>query len=351
MSDAHWATRQLLEAVTPYCSSRNLERLEETLLDYYTDFEMEASGRTLRGYSQLTLLEGIDASRLSDEASGRLLELRRKFKDHLPSEPKGIVGGYVGSPIPEESARKMTDDNWLTAIGRYSSNSPVDDHVDFLKGGAIQLSQMLTALTKEDPARFANLVHRIPDDANPVYFEAILQGIAESTLDSDTIVAACLRCHRLPNRPLGRWITRPLHSLSSCTLPDEALEIVAWYATQGPEAKEPHTDDLLTTAINSVRGASTDSMARLILAKADNLTYFEPHLKSMVNDQSVAVRTLVAHALLGVLRHNRDLAVELFAELCDADERLLATPYPESTEGRPWGQPLKKPAGAPLNLG
>ena len=26
-------------------------------------------------------------------------------------------------------------------------------------------------------------------------------------------------------------------------------------------------------------------------------------------------------------------------------------PKPESTEGRPWGQPLKKPAGAPLNLG
>ena len=23
---------------------------------------------------------------------------------------------------------------------------------------------------------------------------------------------------------------------------------------------------------------------------------------------------------------------------------------PESTEGRPWGQPLKKPEGAPLNL-
>ena len=25
--------------------------------------------------------------------------------------------------------------------------------------------------------------------------------------------------------------------------------------------------------------------------------------------------------------------------------------YPESTEGRPWGQSLKKPSGAPLNLG
>ena len=28
-----------------------------------------------------------------------------------------------------------------------------------------------------------------------------------------------------------------------------------------------------------------------------------------------------------------------------------AIPKPESTEGRPWGQPLKKLEGAPLNLG
>ena len=51
-----------------------------------------------------------------------------------------------------------------------------------------------------------------------------------------------------------------------------------------------------------------------------------------------------------------------FAEImaaCDASfvvlqpglERLAVPSKPESTEGRPWGQPLKKPAGAPLNLG
>ena len=32
-------------------------------------------------------------------------------------------------------------------------------------------------------------------------------------------------------------------------------------------------------------------------------------------------------------------------------DRPVIRPYPESTEGRPWGQPLKKPEGAPLNLG
>ena len=330
LSDPHWATRQLLEAVTPYCSFENLERLEETLLEYYTDFEMDAAGRTLRGYSQLTLLEGVDASRLSDKALGRLQELRRKFRDHLPSEPKGIVGGYVGSPIPEESVPKMSDDDWLGAMERYSSDSPIDDHVDFFKGGAIQLSQELRTQTKENSARFASLVHRMPDDANPAYFEAILQGIAETELDADIVVPACLRCHRIPNRPLGRWITRPLHSLSSVTLPDSALEMVAWYATQGLESDLAYTGtDLLNTGINSVRGTAADSMARLILAKAEYLTYFEPHLRNLVNDKSVAVRTLVAHALLGVLRHDRDLAVILFIELCDTDETLLATRYVE----------------------
>ena len=35
----------------------------------------------------------------------------------------------------------------------------------------------------------------------------------------------------------------------------------------------------------------------------------------------------------------------------DEFSECVATGKPESTEGRPWGQPLKKPAGAPLNLG
>ena len=42
---------------------------------------------------------------------------------------------------------------------------------------------------------------------------------------------------------------------------------------------------------------------------------------------------------------SRGLLVDAF----DPDYPPLS--YPESTEGRAWGQPLKKPAGAPLNLG
>ena len=59
----------------------------------------------------------------------------------------------------------------------------------------------------------------------------------------------------------------------------------------------------------------------------------------MVNDPSDAVLSCVAEALIGALRYDRDLAVELFGELCTApdradvqfawDERLLATHHVE----------------------
>ena len=324
----HWATRQLLGTVTPFCSSDNLARLEQTILEYYPPHELGLSARQFRGHSQLTLLEGLEYSRLSPAASRRLQELRRKFEDWPPPEPRAIEAVWDDSPITDAAAREMSDENWLRAIRRYSSNSPINKPDHQFKGDAIELSHVLEARTKEDPARFAKLIHLIPDDANQVFFEAVLRGLANSDLDADRIVSACLRCHRLPGRPLGVWITRPLESVSDSPLPEDALEMVAWYATQGPDSGEPPAGlGLLDAGINSVRGNAAHTVASLILHSPENLGYFENHLKIMVTDRSVEVRTFVAEALLGVLRHDRDLAVELFTVLCDADERLLSTHY------------------------
>ena len=132
-----------------------------------------------------------------------------------------------------------------------------------------------------------------------------------------------------------------MNTFSGSQLPDEALEMVAWYATKHSDpdpamvssdvpyfldGEEKQRYEPITVGINSVRGSAAETIARLLVQDERYLTFFEPHLKSMVRDPSDAARACVAEALLGVLRHNRDLAVELFVELCDADERLLATP-------------------------
>ena len=336
------AVEQLVGVVTPFCSSANFGGLEQAILDYYPEWERRTDNRQSWGVSQLRLLRNMEPSRLSERGARRLQELSRKFEDAGPLERRGPEGGRVRSPIPESSAGKMNDDEWLGAMKRYSSDSPNYEPGKFLVGSAHELSQLLEAQTHEDPLRFANLVHRIPDDSNSSYFEAILRGLVGADIEMEAIVQACLRCHRIPGHPLGRWVTRPLVHFAGSQLPNDALEMVAWYATKhhDPDPVSVSSDvtyyqggqenqhyDPIMVGINSVRGSAAGSIARLLAPDDRYLAFFEPHLKLMVKDPSDATRACVAEALLGVLRHRRDLAVELFVELCDADERLLATHY------------------------
>ena len=146
------------------------------------------------------------------------------------------------------------------------------------------------------------------------------------------VVQACLRCHRLPGRPLGRWITEPLVHFPDADLPDEALEMTAWYATQDPDPHEGSTDyqgDLMTAGINSARGTAANSIAQLIFQDGRYLDFFRSHLEVMVHDLSSPVRAMVARALLAALRYDRDFAVQRFIEL-SADDEVLATPFVEN---------------------
>ena len=174
----------LIKSVTPHCSPENLTELENAILEHYPDYELERESRRWRGASQIRLLECVDNSRISDTAWRRLQELHRKFGE--PSTRADSIteeGGFVRSPISKSAVAKMSDDNWLNAMARYSSDSRSYDPDDWLKGGASQLSRELETQVKENPARFARLIHKMPDDANIHYFEAILRGIADSGLD------------------------------------------------------------------------------------------------------------------------------------------------------------------------
>ena len=338
------AVLELISSVTPYCSVRNLERLEAIILDFCPDYEKGVHSRTRRGASQLHLLMRIESSRLSVRARRRLQELQRKFADDLkPTEFTDAEGGRVRSPIPHDSALKMNDDNWLGAMRRYSSERDSSNLRDWYKGGALQLSQELQNQVKESPERFARLVHKMPDDTNENYFQAILQGIANSEIDleMELAVSACLRCDKIPGRPLGLWITQPLGRFPDSVLPSKALELIAWCATEHPNPEPGWTAfgptfyqgrvvseyKPLDHGINSVRGRAVLTVAGLVFQNELYLSFFNPYLRTMVNDPSDFVRACVAEVLVGILRYDRDFAVELFLELSDSDERLLATHY------------------------
>ena len=325
---SRWITREVISASTAHCSADNLARLEGILMDYYPPYECTYQGLRSRGRTQLTLLEGIDVARLSDVASRRLKELRRKFGEDLPLETQPVTGGLVGPPLPESATKRMSDEDWLSAMGTYASYR---NQTDPMKGGAVELSHALENLTKENPSRFARLALRMPTNTNPVYFQAVLSGMTGTDLDVDTVVAVCEQLHEVPDQPLGRYITRPLEKWAHLPLPEKTLKMVAWYASEAPDHDSivGDDDDLLRVGINTVRGAAAISMARLIFDRPENLAFFGPCLEKMVNDESLGVRACVADTVFVALRHDRCLAVNLFLELVETDDRLLSTRFVE----------------------
>jgi len=341
-SNSHWASRQLIESISPHCSDEKLKQLETLLLGYYSDWEKGVWGRKQFGYSQFTLLSGIIETRRSERLRKRLEEWRRKFGQQEPKSPEPMEAQLAQPPIPEDATEKMSDEQWISAICHHDT-----DERDFTRdghyiGGALELSRSLENRIKQEPKRFAELVLKFPDHTNHFYFEAVLRGLSDLNLDIETIVKVCERCHRIEGMRLGRYICDPIANAAQGEVPAEALDLVAWYATEDPDPQkelwrtpaspggEPYYGgDILNAAINTNRGRAALAMAKLIHHDHKRIAYFQPALEKMVHDPSIAVRSCVAQTLLALLRHDRDLAVELFRRLCNTEDALLQTRFIE----------------------
>ena len=273
-SNSHWASRQLIESISPHCSDQKLKQLETLLLGYYSDWEKDVWGRKQFGYAQFTLLSGIIEARRSAEVHKRLGELRRKFAQQEPASPQPMEAQWAQSPIPEEAAKEMNDAQWLSAIQQHDTDEREFTQDGDYVGGARELSRILEDRVKQEPKRFAELVLKFPDHTNYCYFEAVLSGLRESNLDIETIVKVCERCHRIEGRRLGRYICDPIANSAQGEVPAEALDLVAWYATEDPDPQQEmwrtpvssgkgyyYGGDILNAAINTNRGRAPLAMA------------------------------------------------------------------------------------------
>ncbi len=341
-----WATRLLLETITPHCSDGKLHELEQVVMNYYSHYETSAQsyrkgGGTEFGRAQLTLLNGFDPERRSERLTKRLLEWRRKFRNHDNDAPQGIRMVEYHSPVQVAAAEKLTDAQWLSAMLGYQSEHHSHD-VYATRGGGHELSWTLQRATTENPGRFAALALQLPDTVPTFYFDAILRGLAAKPANGqpdtislelmEPILAACRRCHRLPGRPCGRWILGPICRFGEQELADDILEMVSWYATEDADpiasSEDEHSRDgerLFDLGLNSVRGGAAKVMAELIFDDPSRTAIFSPAVERMVADPSAAVRAWVAEVLTAMLNTDRNRAITLFLKLCEGDDAILGT--------------------------
>ncbi|ULP49667.1 hypothetical protein [Mycolicibacter virginiensis] len=332
-----WGTRRLLEAVTPHAGDHALAELESALLACYPPYERTARGRYGHGFTQFTLLGGVAVERRTPAMEQRLAEWQRKFGCDDAPVPSGINGGFVRSPIVAEAAERMSDAQWRGAIERYAADEDIQFRGDGPPiGGIRQLASQLETNAQADPQRFARLAIELPDATDTRYFTSILRGVANSAdwLSTELIEALIQRCHRLPNRPCGMDIARPLLHAEG-PVSKVMAELIAWYANHPDPANDsalPQADtideSLLYQGLNSVRGAITEVITHLIARDPRNVAPLAPAVARLVGDGNPGVRALAAQILLVWSRWDPNAALDALDRLTeDGPDHLLATRY------------------------
>jgi hypothetical protein len=337
--NSSWEVRLLIEAISPHLADESFARLERAVMEFRPSRDSRQTGRV-----SFVLLSAMDEARLSDAGRRRLGELRRLFNEEQPSAPVSFTAGFMGSPIPQTSAERMNDDQWLRAMAKHNT-----DREDWrtLTGGARELSQVLKEEVKKDPSRFCRLALRIGQDTHPDYAEAILMGLADtdSPVDNELVFQAVRHIASLNNPAHDRWLGWALRRHLKADVPTDLINVVVERAVRSgdpedetlsqesdPEdADDGERDRLLERGINTARGQCALILGDFLIHDEDGrrTRLVVPTLDQLAADPSLAVRACVAHLIAACLRHARPVAIAAFRKLIDTDDRVLATRHVE----------------------
>jgi hypothetical protein len=337
-----WATHQLLETIAPHLSLERLNELETAILGFTTRYERTAHGHRARGEAEFQLLSALQAAQMSAPARKRLQELQRKFQTEKPPAPVGIIGGAVGSPISVESARRMTDEDWLNAIAKHTERWEDKRSMDLI-GGAAELASVLQTVAQEQAERFARLGLNFPQDTLETYVEHLLIGLAQPDGDTppaslESIVALSRHVAHWSDTPSARWLPRLLAKYAEETIPEDLMKLVVQIATENPDPREDvwkidagggqpyYGGDILGAGMNSARGAAALAIADLVVVDEGRVALLGPAIKKICADPLASVKACAAQAVYALMRWRRDEAVDDLLVLADGPDRLLATP-------------------------
>lgn len=330
---SYWHSRMAIEKCSPHCTDATFQKIEAVVLSFVPPYERTKEGMRFRGNAAYNLASALAEARLSTTGKTRLAEWKEKF--HNPDGPPiGIRSYTVGSPIKQEAAVYMTDEQWLRAVAKYDTEERRYDHRHPERGGALQLARMLQEFTEEQPERFAHLALKIPSTSHPYYFSHIIGGLKKAAIPSELKLDVVRRVFDVDHHDCFRSALDILGSITDIELPQDAIQYIQSTADHpNPEAElwdgeRPYCGgDILTHGINSVRGFVAEAIRDLVYYDDRYLSIFRSTIEKLVNDPSLAVRSCVASTLHAVAQHDIPLALRWSSLLFEADDRLLATAY------------------------
>jgi len=335
-------SREAIGKCAPYWTDAHIARLEQAILDFVP--WPTATERQTDWHRHL-LLSAIPLDRLSESGRKSWESLHLKFPEADLRLPTRSDSGFVGSPIEPEDASKFSNEQWLEAMRKHDTGwSEPRRHGE---GTAVELSRVLQQQVEHDPERFAALASQMDDGINPLYFSAILSGIAPlnrpskdsnvTLVSPDTFKAVIRRTHLLPDKTCGKEICHAFSYLSESEIESDLMDILEYYATlatdptedvwmkEAPSGAKYNGGDAHMSGFNSVRGSAARTIGHLLYDRRELLERFLPVLERLVSDPILCVRTCAIEALLPLLNFERETAVRLFVKACEGATPILGS--------------------------
>lgn len=333
-------SRKLIGAILPHLSPYERAQLEEVILSYYPDWETKPENRRFRGSDQLELLWEVPDSLLTQKGQKVRRELRRKFEDYKPPELQDIKFTAVTSPVPEDKTHLLSDDDWLNAMRHYNDETGWGKpREEMLKGGVIELSRAFQNVVKAEPERFDRLARRFDQSVSSHYFEAILSGLAESTVPSNIVFETCeyLYGRRPDDVMIQSAVCNTIEKRVDEDVPHSLIEIVrniALHSTDPDYEKWQIMDadgnyyydgDPHFNGINTARGKAVRVYMKCMLTSSslDTELLFTT-LEQFASDSSSSVRSCLIEFLPYALRFNTRRIVAIFNQAVKGRPELLA---------------------------
>ena len=314
---ARWVSRELIQQCSPGCSADRFERLESVILDHSPSWE----SHDWRGYSQYQLLSALDETRMSHAARRNLQELQRRFPASPPQEPQPAVAQFVGSPIENDASEHMSDDDWIRALTKHNRNG-TNWNGHHPVGGALELARVLGARAKDMPERFSRLALRFSEQIPAVAMNEIIDNI-EGAVDIDALAEVCEHARDTYGDAVGRSVCGAIAHAGTAS-PRLVALLCACSRDPDPDHELARTGenlfggDLYIAGLNSTRGQAALAGASILFSGTEHVGALRPAVETLVDDDVLAVRVCAAEAVVALLNHAPQQALDLAERLFDA---------------------------------
>ena len=325
---ARWVSRELIQQCSPGCSPDLFERLESVILDHSPSWE----SHDWRGYSRYQLLSALDETQLSHAARRNLQELQRRFPASPPQEPQPAVAQLVGSPIESGASEHMSDDDWICALTKHNRDE-TNWNGHHLVGGALELARGLGARAKDMPERFSNLALRFSEQVPAVAMNEIIDNI-EGVVDIGALADVCEHARDIYGDAVGRSVCGAIANAGAAS-PRLVALLCACSRDPDPDQELARTGehllggDLYIAGLNSTRGQAALAGASILFSGTDHVDALGPVVETLVDDDVLAVRVCAAEAVVALLNHVPQQALDLAERLFDAPIDVLDAPTSE----------------------